>query len=342
MLILMSCTIKHDFDETAWREQTLSQDANLLYAPHHDENGYFNPWLRSVERKGGVWAMRMSGKIKAPDIDEEKYAAVENKYEYLDASFDTLSFAGHATFIIRMNGSTIMTDPYFSGRALIVRDKITRHFDFEKVPEHTVVLISHNHYDHLDLYSVAKLIRRKAVFIVPLGLESFFVKLGAADVHVLDWWQDITLNDIKYTFLPAQHWSRRIGQPANSTLWGAFMIEGDKKIFFSGDTSYFIGFKEFGNKFPRIDYALLGVGAYEPRWFMHYSHMNAEEFFLAVDDLGAKISVPMHFGVIELGKEPILYPPYEIDQYMDRHPAYKEKVRIMKVGEYITLENDYE
>ena len=339
-ILFAACTaVHHDFDEAAWRELALSRDRSLLYAPHHNENGFFNPWLPNAERKGSVWDMRRTERIQAPEIDEAKYSAVENEYEYLVAGADSLSFTGHTTFIIQMNGSTIITDPYFSGKALIIRDKVKRNFNFEGVPERPVALISHNHYDHLDKYSVKKLIKRKAVFIVPLGLKEFFMKLGATEVHELDWWQDVTLNDVKYTLLPAQHWSRRIGQPINSTLWGSFMIEGSKKIFFSGDTGYFIGFKEFGEKFPNIDYALLGVGAYEPRWFMHYAHMNVEEFFLAANDLGAKVSIPMHFGVIELGKEPILYPPYEIDKFMDKNPVYKEKVRIMRVGEHIMMDD---
>jgi len=337
-LVLAACAaVHHDFDEAAWRALTLSRDRSLLYALHHNENGYFNPWLPNAERKGSVWDMRRSARIQAPEIDETKYGAVENGYAYLAAGTDSLSFAGHTTFIIQMNGSTIITDPYFSGRALIVWDKVKRHFDFEKVPERPVVLISHNHYDHLDKSSVKELIKRKAVFIVPLGLKDFFLNLEATEVHELDWWQEVTLNDVKYTFLPAQHWSRRIGQPMNSTLWGAFMIEGSKRIFFSGDSGYFVGFKEFGEKFPNIDYALLGVGAYEPRWFMHYAHMNVEEFFLAANDLGARVSIPMHFGVIELGKEPVLYPSYQMDEYLDANPADKEKARIMRVGEHILL-----
>jgi len=332
--------VRHDFDEAAWRELTLSRDRSLLYAPHRNEGGYFfNPWLPKDDRRSGPLGLMMSGRIEAPAIDEARYGAIANGYEYLAAGSDTLSFAGHATFIIQMNGSTIVTDPYFSGRAFIVRDKVRRRFDFEKIPERPVALISHNHYDHLDRHSVKALIKRKAVFIVPLGLKDFFTSLGAGDVHELDWWQSITLSGIKYTFLPAQHWSRRIGQPVNSTLWGAFMIEGGKKIFFSGDTGYFVGFKEFGQKFPGIDVALIGAGAYEPRWFMHYSHQNVEEFFMAVSDLGARLSIPMHFGVIELGKEPILYSPWQVDACMDRNPVYKDKVRIMRVGEHIMLEN---
>ncbi|MDR2710338.1 MAG: MBL fold metallo-hydrolase [Burkholderiales bacterium] len=283
--------------------------------------------------------MRFSEKVSAPEANEAQYSAVENDCSYLAAGADTLSFAGHAAFIIQMNGATILTDPYFSGSAFIVADKVTRRFNFESVPEHPVVLISHNHYDHLDKYSVKALIKRNAIFIVPLGLKDFFTGLGATEVHELDWWQEITLNGVKYTFLPAQHWSRHLGQPVNSTLWGGFMIEGSKKIFFSGDSGYFVGFKAFGKKYSNIDYALIGAGAYEPRWFMHYSHLNVAEFFLAADDLSAKVSIPMHFGIIELGRESVLYPPYEIGRYLDKNPAYREKVRIMRVGEYILLES---
>ena len=327
----------HDFDEAAWRKLTLSRDPKLLYVPHRNENGYFNPWLPNRRHGGSVWDMWMSPRVRAPGLDEARFNAVENDYGYLAAGADTLGFAGHATFIIQMDGSTIITDPYFSGRALVVRDAVRRRFDFAKVPERPVALISHNHYDHLDRYAVRALIKRNAVFIVALGLKDFFTRLGAEQVHELDWWQAVTLGGVKYTFLPAQHWSRRIGQRANSTLWGAFMIEGSRKIFFSGDTGYFVGFKEFGEKFPGIDYALIGVGAYEPRWFMHYAHQNVEEFFLAVSDLQARVSIPMHFGIIELGKEPILYPPHEINRHMQETPALQEKVRIMRVGEHIPL-----
>ena len=327
----------HDFDEAAWRALTLSRDKSLLYAPHRNENGFFNPWLPTRTHTGSVWDMWRSARLKTPGLDEAKYRAVDNDYAHLAAGADTLSFAGHATFIIQMNGATILTDPYFSGRALIVRDKIKRRFNFAKVPERPVALISHNHYDHLDKYAIGQLIQRKAVFIVALGLKDFFIRLGAARVHELDWWQAITLNGVQYTFLPAQHWSRRIGQPANSTLWGAFMIEGSQRVFFSGDTGYFVGFKEFGEKFPGIDYALLGAGAYEPRWFMHYAHQNVEEFFLAANDLGARIAIPMHFGIIALGKEPVLYPAWQIDRYLDKNPARREQVRIMCVGEHIPL-----
>jgi L-ascorbate metabolism protein UlaG (beta-lactamase superfamily) len=114
------------------------------------------------------------------------------------------------------------------------------------------------------------------------------------------------------------------------------MIEGSNSIYFSGDSGYFIGFKEYGKKYD-VDYALVGVGAYAPRWFMHYAHMNVPEFFMAVDDLGAKTTIPMHFGVIKLGSEPINYPPYEINEYLNENPRYKDRVKLLRVGEFLDI-----
>jgi len=167
-------------------------------------------------------------------------------------------------------------------------------------------------------------------------LKQFFTRKKAAEVYELDWWQSVTLNSIKYTFLPAQHWSLRLGQSENSTLWGGFLIEASKTFYFSGDTGYFTGFKEFGNLY-NIDYAIIGAGAYEPRWFMVYQHLNIAEFFLAADDLRAKNIIPMHYGIIQLGAEPITYPLYEIDIYLKENPQYKNRINPLRVGEYIEL-----
>jgi L-ascorbate metabolism protein UlaG (beta-lactamase superfamily) len=200
-----------------------------------------------------------------------------------------------------------------------------------------VVLISHNHYDHLDKASIKELIKKDAVFVAPLRLKEFFTKLGAKEVYELDWWQSLKLGSITYTLLPAQHWSRRIGQVQNTTLWGGYLIQGEKTIYFSGDSGYFRGFEEFGNRYE-IDYALVGAGAYEPRWFMHYSHMNVAEFLTAADELRAKVTVPMHFGVINLSDEPLVYPLYEIDRFIEKNPEYTDRIKSLRVGEYLLLD----
>ena len=312
-------------------------DKELLYAVHTKEDGsFFNPWLeRQTKHRSGSWFFFK--KKKYEKVSEASYGAVSNDYSYLsDNSFNSISYAGHASMIIKMDGQNIFTDPFFSNAALVVRKKVKIKFDFSKVGKNPLVLISHNHYDHLDKYSVKRLAEKNAVFIVPLGLKKLVSDYGAKEVHELDWWQSVAINSIEYTLLPAQHWSRRIGQSGGKTLWGGYLIKGSKTIYFSGDSGFFIGFKEFGNLFD-IDYAILGAGAYEPRWFMYYSHMNIDEFFKAAKDLKAKYAVPMHFGVISLSDEPVLYPLFEIDNAIKQNPELADNIRPLRVGEYLEV-----
>ena len=332
---LFSCASnpQPDFDEADWLWRVKSADIQSLYAAHVNPDGtFFNPWMPRPGRSGG-WRSR-NRKI-FDEFPEEKYAHVENNYSYLgDENFDSVSYIGHGSIVIKMNGETVFTDPFFSNYALVVGKKLKLKFDFSNVPDRPVVLISHNHYDHLDKKTVKQMIKKNAVFLVHLKLKSFFTRLGAREVYELDWWESVRVGPLTYTFLPAQHWSRRIGQKTGASLWGGWLVEGSKTVYFSGDSGYFRGFEEFGKRFD-IDYALIGAGAYEPRWFMHYQHLNVEEFFRAADELRAKIAIPFHFGVISLSDEPLLYPLYEIDRFLARQPEYAERVRPLRVGEYL-------
>ena len=332
--VLVSCASqKPFFDEEEWLRRVNAVDPSLLFESNRNDNGiFFNPWMpRHLEQKRGRWSF-FRKKMKFEEFPEQQYKPEENDYSYLaDPAFNSVSFVGHASFIIKIDGVTILTDPFFSNRALIIGKKVKIPFDYSKLPRHPVVLISHNHYDHLDKKTIKQLVKKEAVFVVPLGLKEFFTRMGASEVHELDWWQSTSVNSLNFVFLPAQHWSRRIGQAANTTLWGSFIIEASKTFYFSGDTGYFCGFREFGKKY-NIDYAILGAGAYEPRWFMHYQHMNVAEFFRAANDIGAKTAIPMHFGIISLSDEPLVYPLYEIDLYIQKHPEYAPLIKPLRVG----------
>ena len=327
-----------DFSETEWYAKVQSADRASLYVSNVDSNGlFYNPWLqRETRHVSGSWFHYK--KKKYEEVSREKFGSVPNDYSYLsDNSFDSITFHGHATMIIKLDGENIFTDPFFSNAAVVVQKKEKIKFDYSKVPERPVVLISHNHYDHLDKASVKQLAKKKAVFIVALGLKNLVERYGANEVYELDWWQSIKINSIEYTFLPAQHWSRRIGQKGGSTLWGGFLIQGSRTIYFSGDSGYFIGFKEFGGRYD-IDYAIIGAGAYEPRWFMYYSHLNVPEFFMAARDLNAKYAIPMHFGVISLSDEPLLYPLFEIDSAIRQNPELADNIFPLRVGEYLKIQ----
>ncbi|MCL2068192.1 MAG: MBL fold metallo-hydrolase [Treponema sp.] len=333
ILSFTSCANTPAFDEAEWLKAIKAQDLSSLYAPHVNPDGtFFNPWNSTAEHFGSHFRSGRS----FDSFPKEKYTHVSNDYSYLaDRDFDSISYVGHASTIIKMDGETVFTDPFFSNRALVLSKSVKLKFDYSKIPLRPVVLVSHNHYDHLDKKSVRELIKKSAIFLVPLGLKDFVAKLGAEEVYEFDWWQNLEIGPLKYTFLPAQHSSGRIGQGANSTLWGGWLIQGSKTVYFSGDTGYFCGFEEFGKRFD-IDYALLQAGAYEPRGFMYYSHMNIEEFFRASDDLNAKTTIPVHFGVLrETGTEPLLYTLYEIEQFIQQNPAYQQRIHSLRVGEYL-------
>jgi L-ascorbate metabolism protein UlaG (beta-lactamase superfamily) len=185
---------------------------------------------------------------------------------------------------------------------------------------------------------VEALAKKGAVIICGLKLKDYMHTLGVREVYELDWWESVTVDNVTYTFLPAQHWSLRFGQWSAATLWGSFLIthtapEGKTTtIYFSGDTGYFRGFEEFGRLYD-IDYALLGLGAYEPRWFMHYVHMNTAEFLMSAKELKAKTVIPMHLGTIKLGMEPVYYGYYELEQKMNDKPALENTIKMLRVGQ---------
>jgi hypothetical protein len=169
--IFGACSSPPEFVESEWLQSVRATDAAMLYAPHINPDGtFFNPWMERPE-SGGFFAFWFRGKMKFPDFPAEKYAYKENDYAYLmDKNNSGISFAGHASTIIKMDGETIFTDPFFSDRAFIAGKDVKIKFDFDKVPLRPVVLISHNHYDHLDTQSIEELVKKDAVFIVPLKL----------------------------------------------------------------------------------------------------------------------------------------------------------------------------
>ena len=173
--------------------------------------------------------------------------------------------------------------------------------------------MSHNHRDHLDEWSV-KSLGSETQYIVPLGLAGWFKKRGLIRVHELDWWQDHTLRarvgTVRVTLVPAQHWSGRGLRDHNQSLWGGFVIESPTtRFYFSGDTGYPAAFAEIGKRFPDIDYALLPIGAYAPRWFMSPQHIDPAQAVIAFGELGARNFVPMHWGTFQLSDEPMTEPP---------------------------------
>ena len=200
------------------------------------------------------------------------------------------------------------------------------------------VVISHNHYDHLDESSIEAM-PPGTRFYVPLGLGKFVREYGGSDVVEMDWWEEAeTTRGTRLACLPAQHWSRRVTQSVNSTLWASFMITAPAtRIYFAGDGGYFIGYREIGRTFPGIDYALMPLTAYRPRWFMHYGHMDALESLDAFRDLGARFFVPTQWGTFHLGEEPPGYGVLDLQREIKSQQLDPSKFLILDIGEFVEI-----
>lgn len=342
---LAGCLAPRPFDEAAWQAKVAEEKTTDLYAPHHRPDGtFFNPWLPEDRPWWSFWRWVLSenslGTLAEQDPSTPRVA---NDGAYLKdpAAPDAITWVGHATFVVNWSGQVVITDPFFSQRAAVVKRKVPPAFAESTVPDGAIVLISHNHYDHLDSESLEALLPRAALVLCPLGLGEWLRGMGAKQVREMDWWQEAEIGGTRFTCLPTQHWSRRFGQSYNQTLWCSWLMErGGKTIYYGADSGYFVGFREFGRRFPNIDVALLPLGAYYPRWFMHYAHMNLPEVMQTFADLGAKQMVPMQWGVLPLGDEPPARPRIELEEYLARHPELKDRVNILPIGGRLLLEQD--
>jgi L-ascorbate metabolism protein UlaG (beta-lactamase superfamily) len=281
--------------------------ADSLHAAHFANGRFFNPW--GVTKAGFRDLVRWK-LFSRNDYDRSWPPAVPRvgndgvSLSRRDGPPE-LHWVGHSTFAIRDGASVLLTDPHFGPRALFPRRRTPPGVPLAAIPGSAVAILSHNHYDHLDRHTLARL-PKSVAWRVPLGLGRFMRSLGFDDVAELDWWEATDCRGFRLTLLPAQHWSRRLSQPDESTLWGSWLVESERqRLYFAGDSGHFHGFAEYGRRFPGLDVALLPIGAYEPRWFMRPVHMNPQEALAAFRDVGARIMVPMHWGTFDLTDEPI-------------------------------------
>lgn len=258
-----------------------------------------------------------------------------------------IAWIGHATFLIKLGDTTIITDPLFSKNAgpLVFGPKryIEPAIPLNKIPKINLFLLTHNHYDHLDYRTIKKFPHKEAKVIVPLKLSKYFTKNKFNDVEEIDWYQEIQINnDIKITLLPAVHWSKRTLTDTNKTLWGSFLIEyKGKKIFFACDTGYGNIYKELGNKYGPIDITFINIGAYDFRPMFEKSvyHTNPEEALNIGKDLNSKKLIGMHWGTVVLSLEPIMEPPVRFKNSAEKYGYQKKDAMIFKIGEVKKLED---
>lgn len=226
----------------------------------------------------------------------------------------SVTWLGHATILIKAGKLWILTDPVFSQYAtptppLGPERLVQLPLDMKDLPHIDIVLISHDHYDHLDLQTVRKIAKQEngsPLFLTGLGLKSWFeANVADAKVEEMNWWDKIKLGNAEFVFVPAQHSTGRAFTNKNETLWGGWTVEyASKKFYFAGDTAYEAElFKQISQKVGHIDFAALPIGAYKPRNLMRYEHMNPHEAVQAHLDLKSIKSIAIHWGTFQLGDE---------------------------------------
>ncbi|HZS36338.1 MAG TPA: MBL fold metallo-hydrolase [Polyangia bacterium] len=258
----------------------------------------------------------------------------ENDGAALALAAPSLTWIGHATFVMRLGGALIATDPIWSERVGgVVKRKTAPGVALEKVPPLDIVTVSHNHFDHLDLPTLKRL-GKQALYVTPLGNGELLSRLGYERVVELDWWQSHREGEVEITLVPSRHWSMRAPWNRNDALWGGFVYKTrEGTAYHSGDTALFEGFREIGERCGPIDWAMLPIGAYEPRWFMEPQHCNPEDAGEAFLRLGARNLVAMHWGTFRLTDEPMGEPPERMRAFFRARGLDESRLWILDVGE---------
>ncbi len=241
-------------------------------------------------------------------------------------------YGGHSTVLIKMGKAVIVTDPNLSTRIWTIRRKSKPGLTQAQLETVNLVLISHGHYDHLDLRTVRRL-QRDAVVVVPKGLERYFVRYGFKDVRTLAWWEQTTVHGLRIVAVPAKHFQGR--NPLVRSEYQGYVIDGGFQLYFAGDTGWFDGFKEIGSIF-RLDLALLPIGAYKP-WSAFGHHMTPENCIRAMEDLQVKHMIPIHWGAFRLSLEPLDEPVRRLKQAAQR-AGLGDTVVVLEPGQAFPLQ----
>ena len=323
---------------------------------HHLSDGTFRNPEGSPKRDNNFkWSFRVfNEKKKNLDMTVPQEHVVEKTKVLLDLEKfkddDYIGWIGHATFLIKLGNTTIITDPVFSKNAgpLIFGPKRFTEpaLNLNEIPKTDLFLLTHNHYDHQDMSTIRRYPYKDSKVLVPLKLGKYFTRYRFKDVNEMDWYEEIKINnDLKVTFLPAVHWSKRSLTDTNKTLWGNFLIEyKDKKIFFACDTGVGNIYKELGNKFGPIDLTLINIGAYNFYPMMPYKdksayHTNPEEALSVAQDLKSKKVLGTHWGTFVLSLEPIMEPPVRFKNNAEKYGFKKKDAIVFKIGEINSLDN---
>lgn len=321
--------------------------------PHHTPEGFRNRYAHA--EKGSFWKWKIEqwrhGTPQAP-AGGWNLTVLRPDVAFLKSnrSVDTLTWIGHSSFLLQMGGLNILTDPHLTARASPLsftgpKRVVASALDFVDLPHIDVVVVSHNHYDHMDKETLVRLAAQNGGpprYFVGLGLKRWFEALGIETAVELDWWDSQAVEGLTLHFVPTQHWSKRTLWDANQTLWGGWLIESPRfRFFHAGDAGYSRDFADIRARFGPIDLAAFPVGGYAPRWFMRVYHMDPDDAVQAHQDLGARFSVGMHWGTFAgFTDEPLDEPPKRLAEALKRDGVPPERFFVMRHGETRQLKRD--
>lgn len=279
-------------------------------------------WQRSKQKKVVDYAV--------PQCEDKQIDFIkQNRTE------QTVTWIGHSTFLIQKEGVNILTDPVWANRMGMAHRLTAPGLQLDELPVIDIVLISHAHYDHLHIPTLKQLQKRnpKLLFIIPEGLSYLMKRHRLKHFVELSWYDKYEARSLEIHFVPAKHWTRRMLWDTNISHWGGFVLQkgatDSQAIYFAGDSGYFRGFKEIGERF-NIHTAMMPIGAYEPEWFMHSAHVTPEEAIQAFEDVGAKVFIPMHYGAYMLADDT---PKEAVDRLKQHWTADNAALCMLTLGE---------
>ena len=314
---------------------------------HHVRGGYRNTaadfhrasgWTRFKFLVSRSWQSLVSPRTF--DTPRETAAGLAEGQTLLAGAAPTITWIGHASLLVRVDRVTVLTDPHWSERASPLswagpRRLVPPGIPFESLPKVDVVVLSHDHYDHLDLPTLQRLAKEHdPLFVVPLGLKAWLAEREVTRVEERDWWGRVEHRGLTFVCTPAQHFSQRTPWDQNRRLWATWAVLGpSRRFYFTGDTGYFDQFKEIGARLGPFDLAAVAIGAYVPAAIMRSVHLTPEQGVQVAEDVGARVMLGIHWGTFDLAEEPLGEPPGRMRTETARRGIGPERAWILKIGE---------
>ncbi|MGM9491128.1 MBL fold metallo-hydrolase [Ideonella sp. YS5] len=326
--------------------------------PHHRPDGFNNHYVDNWSDRPSFWRWqweRWTGDLPAQDVSRVPRTQPDLAYLRANRRDATVTWLGHSTALWQIGGLNILTDPQFSERASPVsfmgpKREVPLPARLEELPRIDAVLISHNHYDHLDLPTVQALAAQAAgppLFLVPLGIDLWLRDQGIPNSRAIDWWDRVDLpvtgGSVSVHLVPVQHWTSRTPWDRNRVLWGGFVVQGQVgarpySMFYTGDTGYSKDFQDIGARFGGFDFSQIAVGCYQPRWFMKMQHVDEDEAVRIHLDVKSRRSIGVHWGTFRLCDDPVEAPLEGLPKARALHGVPDDAFTLLAIGQTLVLE----